>query len=387
MADELTYALITPHSIGKSRTGGILARLISRTGLDVVGAQMFSPSKELVEEFAATIKKGGESYQEEAQTLIREYLLTHFVRSRKLRTRVMLVCFRGEDAVAKVRDAVGHITHEGLSGLTIRDTYGDLVKNEAGEVVYFEPAVLCPRDAESAVRDLKLWAKYSGTDGGVLRDVIEFPEGANVEETLVLIKPDNFRFPSARPGNVIDVFSRTGLYMIGIKVHRMTVAQAEEFYGPVLEVLQNKFKASIGKQIKLAAEEVLGYEVPAEMEPELGETFGPMAGRRNWEAIVHFMTGRYPSATAPEMRDAPGLEKCIALIYQGVDAVKKIREVLGPTDPAKAPSGTIRREFGQTIMVNAAHASDSPENARREMGIIRISENNIKEIVGSFYGE
>jgi len=46
----------------------------------------------------------------------------------------------------------------------------------------------------------------------------------------------------------------------------------------------------------------------------------------------------------------------------------KIREVLGPTDPAKAPPGSIRREFGSTIMVNAAHASDSPDNARREMG-------------------
>ncbi len=64
-----------------------------------------------------------------------------------------------------------------------------------------------------------------------------FPGGANVQKTLVLIKPDNFRFPNARPGGVIDLFSRTGLYIIGFKVHRMSVAQAEEFYGPVLEVL------------------------------------------------------------------------------------------------------------------------------------------------------
>jgi hypothetical protein len=39
----------------------------------------------------------------------------------------------------------------------------------------------------------------------------------------VLIKPDNFRFPNARPGGVIDLFSRTGLYIIAFKVHRMSV--------------------------------------------------------------------------------------------------------------------------------------------------------------------
>ena len=66
-----------------------------------------------------------------------------------------------------------------------------------------------------------------------------------------------------------------------------------------------------------------------------------------------------------------------------MDAVRKIREVLGPTDPSKAPSGTIRREFGQTVMINAAHASDSPENAKREMDIIQITENNLQPLITS----
>jgi nucleoside diphosphate kinase len=70
-----------------------------------------------------------------------------------------------------------------------------------------------------------------------------------------------------------------------------------------------------------------------------------------------------------------------------VDAVRKIREVLGPTDPSKAPPGTIRREFGSTIMVNAAHASDSPENAAREMGIVNITENNLKPLIESWFGK
>ena len=59
--------------------------------------------------------------------------------------------------------------------------------------------------------------------------------------------------------------------------------------------------------------------------------------------------------------------------------------MLGPTDPSKAPPGSIRREFGQTIMVNAAHASDSAENAQREMGIIKIAENNLKPLIESWY--
>jgi Nucleoside diphosphate kinase len=67
-----------------------------------------------------------------------------------------------------------------------------------------------------------------------------FRAAAQIEKTLVLIKPDNFRFPNLRPGGVIEVFSRTGLSIIGFKVHQMSVAQAEEFYGPVLPVLEKK---------------------------------------------------------------------------------------------------------------------------------------------------
>ena len=49
--------------------------------------------------------------------------------------------------------------------------------------------------------------------------------------------------------------------------------------------------------------------------------------------------------------------------------------------------GSIRREFGQTIMVNAAHASDSPENAAREMEIVKIKENNLKPVIECYLGK
>src|SRR6266699_5792002 len=352
---ELSYAIVTPYSMRKSRTGGIVSRLISRTGLDVVAGRMFAPSAELVKRYAETIVTETESRHRATQELIREYVRRNFTGEiNGQRPRVLFLVFRGEDAVAKVHHTVGHIVNERTSGETIRDTFGDYIADETGKVTYFEPAVLTAIQPAQVERDLKLWAEFSDTDGGILEKVIEHPAGAKVEKTLVLIKPDNFKFPNIRPGGVIEVFSRTGLYIIGFKVHRMSVAQAENFYGPVLPVLQEKL--------------------------------GHAKGRDAWEDIVQFMAGARPSDTLPEKRDEPGSEKCIALVYQGENAVSKIREVLGPTDPAKAPPGSIRKEFGQTIMINAAHASDSIENAKREMTIVRVEENNFKALIENFYG-
>jgi nucleoside diphosphate kinase len=385
MAEELSYVLVTPYSIRKSRTGAILSRLISRTALDLVAARMFSPSQELVEAYAAGFVSEGTSTQREIQDLLRHYVLEHLVPSADLHPRVLLLVFKGEDAVAKIRAAVGHILHDDPAGQTIRDTFGDYLTDAQGNVTYFEPAAFAPQDAASAKADLLLWAGHSDKEGGILDSAIQFPAGAQVEKTLVLIKPDNFRVPSTRPGGVMDVFARSGLYIIGFKVHRMSVAQAEQFYGPVLEVLQDKLRGRSGEQAAKLLQAEFGVPITAEVEEKLGDLLGPINGRENWEQIVKFMAGRKPSDCPPELRNTPGTEKCIALVYQGVDAVRKTREVLGPTDPAKAPPGSIRREFGQTIMVNAAHASDAAENAQREMAIIHIEENNFKTTVEDWF--
>jgi nucleoside diphosphate kinase len=353
-SEELSYAIITPYSMRKSRTGGIVGRLISRTGLDLVGGRMFAPSAELTKRYAETIVTETDARHRATQELLRDYVLKNFTaKVDGQRPRVLLLVFRGPDAVGKVHRTVGHIVHERTSGETIRDTFGDYITDDSGKVTYFEPGVLTDFDPKGVERDLKLWADFSDRDGGILDQVINFPGEAKVEKTLVLIKPDNFKFPNLRPGGVIEVFSRSGLHIIGFKVHRMSVAQAEDFYGPVLPVLEQKL--------------------------------GPASGRENWESIVEFMAGWKPTKCPPEKREAPGTEKSIAIVYQGLDAVRKIRDVLGPTDPAKAPPGSIRKEFGQTIMINAAHASDSAENAKREMAIVRIDENNFKPLIENFY--
>ena len=143
-------------------------------------------------------------------------------------------------------------------GETIGDTYGDLITDDNGQVRYFEPAVLAAPNAEEAQQKLKIWTRYSDTDGGILENVIAYQPGDKPERTLVIIKPDNFRFPTGRPGNVIDFFSRTGLYIVGIKVHKMSVAEAVEFYGPVREVLRTKLKDVVATKAKAAIEKELG---------------------------------------------------------------------------------------------------------------------------------
>jgi nucleoside diphosphate kinase len=389
MPEQLAYVIITPYSLHKSRTGGILSRLLSRTGLELTGARMFGPSVELVKKYAeAAAVSANDPQDRRIQELIYHYILQNLSPDPKTgrRRRVMVLLFRGEDAVRKTRSVIGNISTERRGGETIRDTYGDLIIDENDQVRYFEPAVLAAPTADEADSKLKLWARYSDSDGGLIENAIPYQAGEKPQRTLVLLKPENFRFPTGRPGNMIDFFSRTGLYIVAVKVHRMSVAQAIEFYGPVRETLRTKLKDMVGAKARAALEKEFGFKFQAEQEHQLGALVGPVFGDNQFENIVRFMSGRAPSECSPEERDKPGTEKCIALVYEGVEAVRKIRDVLGPTDPSKAPPGSIRREFGQTIMVNAAHASDSEENAHREIGIVDIAENNFREIVDQFYG-
>jgi nucleoside diphosphate kinase len=389
MSQQLAYVIITPYSLYKSRTGGILSRLITRTGLDLAGIRMFAPSAELVKEYANTILSAHDSQDRKIQELLQQYVLESLAPDPKtgLRRRVMMLLFRGDEAVRKVRSVVGNLSPNRRGGETIRDTYSDLITDDSGNVRYFEPAVLAAPNAEEAEKKLKLWARYSDADGGVLENVVAYGPNEAGERTLVLIKPDNFKFATGRPGNVIDFFSRTGLYIVGAKVLPMSTAQAMEFYGPVREFLRAKLKDGVSAKAKDILEKEFGFKLSAEDQKALGEILGPVQGDAQFDNIVRFMSGHAPGEIPQADWQKPGTEKCIALVYEGVGAVNKIRDVLGPTDPSKAPPGSIRREFGSTIMVNAAHASDSPENAKREFGIVKPGENNFKQVIEEAFGK
>jgi nucleoside-diphosphate kinase len=59
---------------------------------------------------------------------------------------------------------------------------------------------------------------------------------------------------------------------------------------------------------------------------------------------------------------------CVLLCLEAPDAIRKWRDTMGPTDPAKAEPGTLRRDFGESIGRNATHGSDAPETAAFELG-------------------
>ena len=288
MKNSLSWLLISPDALKRGWLGWILSGAVARTGgLEIVWAGLVD-------------QPGG---------------------------RAALLVFRGEDAVNKLSAAVGSA-------------------KDAGSLVAMlgEGTVSAATPGSDVAADLRKFAEAQS-------EGLAAPVAAGAQRSLVLVKPDNFEFPGTRPGAVLDVFSRTGLVPVALKVHHMSVAEGMEFYGPVLDALT--------------------------------ERFGAEKGRDHWENIVEFMSGARPSAVAEKDQTKPGTRKILALVFEGPEAVTKIRTVLGPTDPAKAPPGTIRKEFGTSIMVNAAHASDSPENAQREFAIVRVTDNSLKGFVES----
>jgi nucleoside diphosphate kinase len=288
MKNNLSYLLVSPDALRRGWLGWTLSGAVARTGgLDLV--------------WAGLVDQGG--------------------------GRAALLVFRGEDAVNKLSAAVGSGTEPGSLAAMLG-----------------EGMISAAKPGADVMADLQKFAAAQS-------DAMANPAATGAQRSLVLVKPDNFEFPGTRPGAVLDVFSRTGLVPVALKVHHMSVAQGMEFYGPVLDALT--------------------------------ERFGAEKGRDHWENIVEFMAGGRPSAVAEKDHANPGTRKILALVFEGPDAVTKIRTVLGPTDPAKAPPGTIRKEFGTSIMVNAAHASDSPENAQREFGIVRVTDNSLKGFVES----
>jgi nucleoside-diphosphate kinase len=85
--------------------------------------------------------------------------------------------------------------------------------------------------------------------------------------------------------------------------------------------------------------------------PEAGAFYAVHRGRPFYAELVEFMT------SGP----------CLPIALEREDAVTQLRTVIGATDPAEAAPGTIRKLFAESKGKNAIHASDSPENAAREV--------------------
>lgn len=130
----------------------------------------------------------------------------------------------------------------------------------------------------------------------------------NGDATLVLLKPDVVE--KNHIGEILAMYERAGL-----KIIAMRMLQMDE---------------------KLAARH---YE--------------EHISRPYYESLVKFMT-RSP---------------IVALVLEGEDAIAKVRKLNGATDPSQAEEGTIRKLFAESKTENAVHASDSKQNADREIGI------------------
>ncbi len=393
MAKELAFVIINPYTLAKSRTGGVIARCVGRTDLDLVGARMFAPSEELVNEYVDHIKKNEQD--SEVGQMVADYVSRYYrpdaVTGKS--KRVMLLLFEGENAVNKIWHIAGSSTKNMYSGLTIRDTYGDYILNDDGSVQYYEPAVLVAPTVKRAEATLRIWNKYSEECGGIVDSGIDQDNDTDIETTLVMLKPDNFRFPSLRAGNIIDILSRSGLRIVGVKKFAMTVPQAEEFYGPVVDALTGKFEMIGAGGAAKALTREFGFEVTKDDTKELCRKLGRKFAEAQFSSIVKFITGLTPEEYKAKVADASAngeehkFEGCLALVYEGENAIQIIRDILGPTDPSKAAPGSVRKEFGSDIMVNAAHASDSTENAQREMKIIDIEGDSfIIDVVKKYYG-
>lgn len=129
---------------------------------------------------------------------------------------------------------------------------------------------------------------------------------AGNERTLAIIKPD--AVGKSLIGKIVAHLEEGGFVVRELRMERLTAERAREFYSV-------------------------------------------HAGRPFYESLVAFMT------SGP----------CVPMVLEAVDAVGRLRETIGATDPAQAEAGTIRRLYAESVERNAIHASDSPENARREI--------------------
>lgn len=373
MREELAYVLITPYSLLKSRTGGIIGRLLSMSNLELVGARMYAPSNEFVGRYCATIET--QDIKPQLKRALLTYLNDYFRRDNRfgISNRTMLLLFQGPDALRVLKDGVVGSIAGDIRGDTIRGTYGDYIQGENGEVEYFEPAVLTATDEETNRKQLALLAEYAEKDGGVLERVLKFPEGEKPETTLVIIKPENFVKHSSRPGNIVDIFSRSGLFIVGAKVLRMDVERAERFYSPVKETLREKLKPKLVKRLREALGVAFAFPLKEEILERMADELKYANAEHEFNKIVEYMTGINPSQMQdPQERSKPGTAKGLALLYRGISAVEKIRNILGSTDPMRAADATVRSIYGYDLMRNAAHASDSPECAEMERKIVGL---------------
>jgi len=324
---ETTFAVFTAEAVKRELTGVLLSRIMVRAKVELAAAQLVKLTPEDAGKLSLAMPGNTfESNQDHP---------------------VFFCLFKGEDAAAKVSAVINSIDF----------TFGNGLAAAADKANF--PQVMSTVARISKRNNLLTDAPADDT-----------------ERTLLIIKPENFRAPSTRPGAIIDMLTSLDLQWIGCKVHHMTTNDALEFYGPVQQALRGKLGPKIGAKALAAVENDFSFKLSGDAADKLIETVGNSFADDQFEQIVEFMSGKRPSLVPVADRDQPGGATCMVLIFDGVNAVDQIRTILGPTNPAQATGGTIRYDFGTDIMVNASHASDSVASYERESVIVRVNEND-----------
>ncbi|HLK66408.1 MAG TPA: nucleoside-diphosphate kinase [Bryobacteraceae bacterium] len=128
----------------------------------------------------------------------------------------------------------------------------------------------------------------------------------SLERTFSIIKPD--AVAAGQAGEILSMIQQAGFRVLGLRMTRLTEAQAQGFY-------------AVHSQ------------------------------RPFFAGLVKFMT------------EGP----IIVMALEREDAIKKLREVMGATNPANAAEGTVRKRFAENIERNCIHGSDAPETAEVEL--------------------
>lgn len=129
-----------------------------------------------------------------------------------------------------------------------------------------------------------------------------------MDRTLILVKPD--AFARGLTGEIVARFERKGLTIVAMRHMTVTRELAERHYAEHAE------------------------------RPFFGE-------------LVQFIT------SGP----------IVALVLEGLDAVKAARQAIGATNPLEAAPGSIRGDYAIAVGQNMVHGSDSPESATREAAL------------------
>ncbi len=128
----------------------------------------------------------------------------------------------------------------------------------------------------------------------------------SVERTFSIIKPD--AVAAGQAGEILAMIQQAGFRILGLRMTRLSEAQAQGFYAVHRE-------------------------------------------RPFFAGLVKFMT------------EGP----IIVMALEREDAIRKLRDVMGATNPANAAEGTIRKRFAANIERNCVHGSDAPETAETEL--------------------